>query len=85
MPGVLITEACLQTSAFMGPTNEEYRRAPDASNVRFFCVGFNMKFVDSVQSGDHLRIDVRLVRRVGQMFRVRAAFPTKLNLSLLAI
>ncbi|MBO9463665.1 3-hydroxyacyl-ACP dehydratase FabZ [Tropicibacter sp. R15_0] len=77
MPGALITEAALQASAFMGPTGDETGDAPDASNTRFFCVGFNMKFSGTVQPGDQLRIEVRLVKRMGQMTKVKARISTE--------
>ena len=72
MPGVLVTEACLQASAFMGPIDENREGPPDATNSRFFCVSFNMKFTGPVHPGDRLRVDVRLVKRMGQMIRVKA-------------
>lgn len=73
MPGALITEACLQASAFMGPDGTETEgERPDASNSRFFCIGFNMKFSGIVAPGDQMRIEVRLVKRMGAMTRVKA-------------
>ena len=77
MPGALITEAALQASAFMGPTGDETGDAPDALNIRFFCVGFNMKFSGTVQPGDQLRLKVRMVKRMGQMTKVKARISTQ--------
>lgn len=77
MPGVLITEACLQTAAFMGPVEADLgAQAPDPASTRFFCVGFDMKFTGRVAPGDRLRIDVRLVRRTAGMTRVKARVQT---------
>jgi len=75
MPGVLITEFCLQTTAFMGPVAGD-TEAPDPATTRFFCVGFNMKFLATVSPGDTLRGEVRLVRRMGEMTRVKARIST---------
>lgn len=78
MPGVLITEACLQTSAFMGPVDSDLgTAAPDPAKTRFFCVGFDMKFTGLVSPGDQLRIEVRLVRRMAGMTRVKARVLTE--------
>lgn len=78
MPGALITEACLQASAFMGPTVDDIGDgAPDQSNTRFFCIGFNMKFTGTVTPGDQLHIEVRLVKRMGTMTRVKARVSTQ--------
>lgn len=67
MPAALITESCLQASAFIGLADKK----EPTPNMRFFCTGFNMKFTDSAHPGDQLRIDVRLVKRLGQMLRVK--------------
>lgn len=77
MPGALITEACLQASAFMAPTGDETGPAPDAACTRFFCVGFNMKFTGTVTPGDQLRIEVKLIKRMGPMTRVKARVSTQ--------
>lgn len=78
MPGALITEACLQASAFMGPTAADSAAdAPDQSNTRFFCIGFNMKFTGTVTPGDQLHIEVRLIKRMGAMTRVKARVSTQ--------
>lgn len=78
MPGVLITEACLQASAFMGPTEADLAEAaPDPARSRFFCVGFDMKFTGLVSPGDQMRIEVRLVRRMAGMTRVKARVTTE--------
>lgn len=77
MPGALITEACLQASAFIGPTEADIAgAAPDPARSRFFCVGFDMKFTGLVTPGDQMRIEVRLVRRMAGMTRVKARVTT---------
>ncbi len=77
MPGVLITEACLQTAAFMGPTpGDAGSEAPDPATTRFFCVGFDMKFTGLVSPGDQMRMEIRLVRRMAGMTRVKARVTT---------
>lgn len=78
MPGVLVTEACLQTAAFMGPVESDRNEtAPDPATTRFFCVGFDMKFTGLVCPADQLRIEVRLVRRMAGMTRVKARVSTE--------
>ena len=87
MPGVLIAEALLQTSAFLGgPHGAERRGAVDAVDVgkdesgagaegpgrQLFCAGLHLRFHRPVVPGDRLRLEVRLVRRIGNVARVRA-------------
>ena len=88
MPGSLIAEALMQTSAFMGrpdgPQREdgataraaEDRAAEGRSDRRFFCAGMNLKFRKPVVPGDRLRLDVRFVRTLGDMVRVKATAQT---------
>ncbi|WP_068089076.1 3-hydroxyacyl-ACP dehydratase FabZ [Polycladidibacter stylochi] len=75
MPGVLVTEFLLQTSAFMGATSTE-DQVPDPANTRFFCVGFNMKFNRPVVPGNQLSGEVKLLRKLKDMSRVKAVVTT---------
>ncbi len=72
MPCVLITESILQTSAFIGIPEQDDKSVDIGPKKQFFCVGFNMKFKLPVVPGDRLRIEVRLVRHMGEMTRVKA-------------
>lgn len=99
MPGVLIAEALLQTSAFLdGPHEAERRGGGDGSGAegsgagkreaaagrhepavreegagrQLFCAGIHLRFHRPVVPGDRLRLEVRLVRRIGNVARVRA-------------
>lgn len=72
MPSVLITESILQTSAFIGIPEQGDKSIERSPGKQFFCVGFNMKFKLPVVPGDRLRIEVRLIRRMGEMTRVKA-------------
>ena len=86
MPGVLIAEALLQTSAFLGGPHGAERRggggdgagkdAPGAGaegpGRQLFCAGLHLRFHRPVVPGDRLRLEVRLVRRIGNVARVRA-------------
>ena len=83
MPGSLIAEALMQTSAFMGrpdgPRREDgatARAAEDRTDRRFFCAGMNLKFRKPVVPGDRLRLDVRFIRTLGDMVRVKATAQT---------
>ena len=83
MPGSLIAEALMQTSAFMGgpdgPQREDGATAQAAegqADRRFFCVGMNLKFRKPVVPGDRLRLDVRFIRTLGDMVRVKATAQT---------
>ncbi len=83
MPGSLIAEALMQTSAFMG-RSEGADGGEDATaqteeggaGRQFFCVGMNLKFRRPVVPGDRLRLDVRFVRTLGGMVRIRATAQT---------
>ena len=83
MPGTLIAEALMQTSAFMGRSGESDGRSGAKANVdarrtgqQLFCVGMNLKFRKPVVPGDRLRMDVRFVRMLGDMVRIRASAQT---------
>ena len=84
MPGSLIAEALMQTSAFMGrPEGADGGEAPrhrteeGGAGRQFFCVGMNLKFRRPVVPGDRLRLDVRLSSgRLGDMVRIRATAQT---------
>ena len=83
MPGVLIAEALLQTSAFLGAPREAERGgggagkdAPGAGaegpGRQLFCAGIHLRFHRPVVPGDRLRLEVRLARRIGSVARVKA-------------
>ena len=84
MPGVLIAEALLQTSAFLGgPAEAEPERgggagkegpatAKEGPGRQLFCAGIHLRFHRPVVPGDRLRLEVRLVRRIGNVARVKA-------------
>ena len=72
LPGALIAEALMQTSAFVGRSSG----ADGASGVpaaaegsgtgqQLFCIGLNLKFRRPVVPGDQLRMDLRFVRMAG--------------------
>ena len=84
MPGTLIVEALMQTSAFVGRTGrpgEDDAAAPyadeDRPDRRLGCVGMNMKFRKPVVPGDRLRMEVRLERMIGDMVWIRATAHTE--------
>lgn len=78
MPGVLITESILQTSAFMGaPEQADSTKILDNTGKHFFCTGFKMKFHLPVIPGNQLRIEVRLVRTMSDMTQVKAMVKTE--------
>ena len=81
MPGVLIAEALLQTSAFLGGPREAERAdagkdepgaGAQGSGRQLFCAGIHLRFHRPVVPGDRLRLEVRLVRRIGNVARVKA-------------
>ena len=85
MPGVLIAEALLQTSAFLGAPREaergnggggagteEPRAGAEGPGRQLFCAGIHLRFHRPVVPGDRLRLEVRLVRRIGSVARVKA-------------
>lgn len=83
MPGALIAEALMQTSAFVGRTAEGNGTsggpaAPDAGRTdqQLFCIGLNLKFRRPVVPGDQLRMDLRFVRMAGDMLRFKASART---------
>ena len=83
MPGALIAEALMQTSAFVGRAADPNGgggsvAAVDGSRVdqQLFCVGLDLKFRKPVVPGDRLRMDVRFVRMVGDMIRFKATAQT---------
>ena len=83
MPGALIAEALMQTSAFVGRTAGPDGTGDDATPVdesgtdqQFFAVGLNLKFRKPVVPGDQLRMNLRFVRMTGDMLRFRATART---------
>ena len=83
MPGALIAEALMQTSAFVGRTAEPEgpngaAAATDgsATDQQLFAVGLNLKFRKPVVPGDRLRMDLRFVRMAGDLLRFRATAQT---------
>ena len=83
LPGALIAEALMQTSAFVGRTAESEATggatlAVDGNRTdqQLFCVGLNLKFRQPVVPGDRLRMDLRFVRMAGEMLRFRATAQT---------
>ena len=83
LPGALIAEALMQTSAFVGRTAEPQsnRGAPTTfdgsrSDQQLFAIGLNLKFRMPVVPGDRLRMDLRFVRMAGDMLRFRATART---------
>ena len=92
MPGVLIAEALMQTSCFIGGPagtaggadvtanaghdGPEGPEGAGASGARLVCVGMNLKFRSPVVPGDRLRMDVRLVRRLRDMVLLRGTART---------
>ena len=83
LPGTLIAEALMQTSAFVGRTagradSEDAATAADASATdrQLFAIGLNLKFRKPVVPGDRLRMELRFVRMAGDMLRFRASART---------
>ena len=83
LPGALIAEALMQTSAFVGRTAEPEGTSGAATTVdgsrtdqQLFAIGFNLKFRKPVVPGDRLRMDLRFVRMAGDMLRFRATART---------
>ena len=75
MPGVLIAEAVLQTAAFMAP-QENSPVVESRHGKRYFCVGMNVKFQRPVIPGDSLLIEVRFVRQMGDLSKVKGTVKT---------
>ena len=78
MPGALIAEALMQTSAFVGRTAEPEgpNGAAAATDLQLFAAGLNLKFRKPVVPGDRLRMDLRFVRMAGDLLRFRATAQT---------
>ena len=83
MPGTLIAEALMQTSAFVGRSAEPDGGRGTMAHVnasrtdqQLFCIGMNLKFRKQVVPGDRLRMDVRFVRMLGDMVRIKATAQT---------
>ena len=83
MPGALIAEALMQTSAFVGRAAEPDRMGGAAPGVdgnradqQLFAIGVNLKFRKPVVPGDRLRMELRFVRMAGDMLRFRASART---------
>ena len=85
MPGSMIAEALMQTSAFMGSPDGSRREdgstavagaGGEMADRRFFCAGMNLKFRKPVVPGDRLRLDVRFIRMLGDMVRIKATAQT---------
>ena len=83
LPGALIAEALMQTSAFVGRTVEPEGTSATATSVdggrpdqQLFAIGLNLKFRKPVVPGDRLRMDLRFVRMAGDMLRFRATAQT---------
>ena len=83
MPGTLIAEALMQTSAFVGGPRQTDEDNGTTSNVdegrtdrQFRCVGMSMQFRKPVVPGDRLRMEVRFVRMLGDMVRIEATAHT---------
>ena len=87
MPGTLIAEALMQTSAFVGRAGRpsgDNAAAPDADESRtdrqLRCVGMSMKFRKPVVPGDRLRMEVRSVQVLEVMVRLKATARTAAGL-----
>ena len=87
MPGTLIAEALMQTSAFVGrtgPAGEDNAAAPyageDRPDRRLGCVGMSLRFRMPVVPGDRLRMEVCLERTIGNMVCVKATARTEAGL-----
>ena len=83
LPGALIAEALMQTSAFVGrPAEPEGAGGAvpgveaTAADRQLFAIGMNLKFRKPVVPGDRLRMDLRFVRMAGGMLRFAASART---------
>ena len=83
LPGALVAEALMQTSAFVGRgtgASGADAAAPGidaaAADRQLFAVGLNLKFRKPVVPGDRLRMELRFVRMAGDMLRFRASART---------
>lgn len=84
LPGALIAEALMQTSAFVGQPTEPDGAGDTGPGVdgatadrQLFAIGLNLKFRKPVVPGDRLRMDLRFVRMAGDMLRFRASARTR--------
>ena len=84
MPGTLIAEALMQTSAFVGRAGRPHEDAGGTTDAggnlpdrELRCVGMSMRFRKPVVPGDRLRMDVRVARRIGHMVRIEATARTE--------
>jgi len=84
LPGVLIAEALMQTSAFVGRPAEPDGAGDAMSGVdaaaadqQLFAIGVNLKFRRPVVPGDRLRMELRFVRMAGDMLRFKASARTE--------
>ena len=83
LPGALIAEALMQTSAFVGRPTERDGAGDTGPGVdgstadrQLFAIGLNLKFRKPVVPGDRLRMELRFVRMAGDMLRFRASART---------
>lgn len=89
MPGVLIAEALMQTSCFIGrpaapvgeggaPADAEFdgQGVEDTDGARLYCIGMNLKFRNPAVPGDCMRMEARFVRRLGNVVLIRASART---------
>ena len=83
LPGALIAEALMQTSAFVGRPTEPDGAGDTGPGVdgstadrQLFAIGLNLKFRKPVVPGDRLRMELRFVRMAGDMLRFRASAQT---------
>ena len=83
MPGALIAEALMQTSAFVGPVPEPNGTGGPTPGIdaggadrQLFAIGLNLKFRRPVVPGDRLRMELRFVRMAGNMLRFGASART---------
>jgi len=69
MPGVLITEAMVQTAAFVGhpPDGENFKR----DIKKLFLTSINVKLHAPVIPGDRMIIKVRLIKTLGSLTKFR--------------
>lgn len=74
MPGMLIGEALAQTSAFIGSPLGRNGGIDEIASIgsKAFLIGINLKLSKPVVPGDQLVLTARLVKRLGQMMKVKA-------------
>lgn len=71
MPGVLLAEAMAQTTAFIGGPEAAVTPAADAPPRRVFLSGVNIQLKRPVVPGDTLRIEVEVIKVLGDLVRCR--------------